>query len=96
MVVTQRCLEQDLNPRPTDRTRLTASFPGQPGQLTGTGKVKPISILTKQQMIRWQWHQLNRMQTIYTSLQTDNHASTMSASSVIASRMLFLTPNQQC
>ena len=24
----------------------------------------------------WQWHQLNHMQIIYTSLQTDNHAST--------------------
>jgi len=24
---------------------------------------------------KWQWHQLGRMQT-YTSLQTDNHAST--------------------
>jgi len=24
----------------------------------------------------WQWHQLDHMQIIYTSLQTDNHAST--------------------
>jgi len=27
-------------------------------------------------MIRWQWHQLDYMQTTCTSLQTDNHAST--------------------
>jgi len=28
-------------------------------------------------MIGWQWHQLDHMQSIYTSLQTDNHASTL-------------------
>jgi len=27
-------------------------------------------------MMGWQWYQLDRMQIIYTSLQTDNHAST--------------------
>jgi len=27
-------------------------------------------------MMGWQWHQLDHMQIIYTSLQTDNHAST--------------------
>jgi len=26
----------------------------------------------------WQWHQLDRMQTICTSLQTDNHTNTSS------------------
>jgi len=35
----------------------------------------------------WQWHQLGHMQ-VYTSLQTDNHAST-------PGRMAFLPPNQQ-
>jgi len=29
-------------------------------------------------MMGWQWHQLDNMQIIYTSLQTDNHASTSS------------------
>jgi len=29
----------------------------------------------KQEMMRWQWHQLNHMQIICTSLQTDNHDS---------------------
>ena len=36
----------------------------------------------------WQWHQLDHMQTICTSLQTDH--------SIFTGRMLFLTPNQQC
>jgi len=27
-------------------------------------------------MMGWQWHQLDHMQVIYTSLQTDNHVST--------------------
>jgi len=29
----------------------------------------------KQEMKVWQWHQLNYMQIIYTSLKTDNYAS---------------------
>jgi len=29
-------------------------------------------------MMGWQWHQLDHMQIICTSLQTDNHASTSS------------------
>jgi len=29
----------------------------------------------KQEMMGWQWHQLNHMQIICTSLWTDNHAS---------------------
>jgi len=32
----------------------------------------------KQEMMGWQWHQLHRMRIIYTSLQTDNHASASS------------------
>jgi len=46
----------------------------------------------KQETMGCQWHQLDRMQIICTSLQTDNHAST---SSLITCRMLFLTPNKQ-
>jgi len=30
----------------------------------------------EQEMMGWQWHQLDHMQIICTSLQTDNHAST--------------------
>jgi len=40
-------------------------------------KGKPFWILLEQQMTGWQqWHQLDHMQIICTSLQTDNHAST--------------------
>jgi len=38
-------------------------------------------ILMKQEMMGWQWHQLDHMQIICTSLQTDNHASTSPLSS---------------
>jgi len=48
----------------------------------------------KQQMMGWQWHQLDHMQIICTSLQTDNHASTASLD-FFAGPTLFLTPNQQ-
>jgi len=48
------------------------SFPGQPG----TRKVKPIWILMQQDVIGWQWYQLDHMQIICTLLQIDNHAST--------------------
>ena len=34
----------------------------------------------KQDMMGWQWHQLDTTQIICTSLQTDNHASTSSLS----------------
>jgi len=42
-----------------------------------------------------QWHPLDHMQTICTSLQTDNHTNTSSLK-FFTSRMLFLTPSQQC
>jgi len=44
------------------------------------------------QMMGWQWHQLDGMQIIYTSLQTDNYISTSSLS-FFTGRMLFLTPS---
>jgi len=55
---------------------------------------KPFWVLIKQEMMRCQWHQLDHVQIICTSLQTDNHASTSSLKLFIG-RMLFLTPNQQ-
>jgi len=61
----------------------------------------------EQEMMGWQWHQLNHMQMICTSLQTDNHASTfwkgtlnsnqpmrVPHHSVFTGRMPFLPPNQ--
>jgi len=47
----------------------------------GTRKVRPIWILMKQEMMGWQWHQLdhnNHMQIICILLQTDNHGNTSS------------------
>jgi len=41
----------------------------------------------------WQWHQLGHMQ-VYTSLLTDNHASTPPLS-FFTGRMPVLPPNQQ-
>ena len=41
----------------------------------------------------WQWHKLDHMQTICTSLQTDNHANTSSLN--FTDWMLFLMPNRQ-
>jgi len=41
-------------------------------------KGKPFRILLHQEMMGWQWHQLDHMQIICISLLTDNHASTSS------------------
>ena len=52
------------------------------GPLSGTARVsryqkgKTNLDFTEARDSEWQWHQLGRMQTICTSLQTDNHAST--------------------
>jgi len=43
----------------------------------------------------WQWHQLDHMQIICTTLQTNNYASIPSLNFWMG-RMLFLMPNQQC
>ena len=59
----------------TGDIRLSTYLPGQLGY-AGTGEVKPLCILMKQEMMEWQWHQLDHMQIICTSLQADNHAST--------------------
>jgi len=42
--------------------------------VSGHQKGKPFRILLEQVMMGWQWHQLDHMQIICTSLQTDNHA----------------------
>jgi len=57
-------------------------------------KGKPFLILLEQEMMGWQWHQLDHMQIIGTLIQTDNHAST-SPLSFFKGRMPFLPPNQQ-
>jgi len=54
-------------------------------QVSRHHKGKPFWILLEQEMTAWQWHQLDHMQIICTSLQTDNHAST--------SPLSFYTPD---
>jgi len=58
----------------------------------GTRKVKPFWILMKQEMMKWQWHQLDHTQIICTLLQTGNHARTQ----FFTGQTIFLMPNQQC
>jgi len=49
----------------------------------------------KQEMMGWQWHQVDHLQIICTSLQTHNHAS-ISPLSLFTDWILFLIPNKQC
>jgi len=45
-------------------------------QVSQHQKSKPFWSLMKQEMMGWQWHPLDHMQIICTSIQTDNHVST--------------------
>ena len=68
------------------------------GSLTGTTQVsryqkgKTDLDFIEARDSEWQWHQLGHMQ-VWTSLQTDNHASTLPL--FFTGRMPFLPPNQQ-
>jgi len=57
-------------------------------------KGKPFQISLTQEMMGWQWHQLDYMQITCASLQTDNHART-SRLNIFTDQKPFLTPNQQ-
>jgi len=46
----------------------------------------------RQEMMGWQWHQLDHMQIICSTLQTDNHTST---SSVTIFYRLYTLPDAQ-
>jgi len=48
----------------------------------------------KQEMMGWQWHQLDHRQIICTLLQRDNHSST-SFTQFFTGRMLFLAPTNK-
>ena len=54
---------------------------------------KPFWISLEQEMMGWQWHHLNHMQIICTSLQTDYHAGS-SYVNVFTQQMHFLMPNR--
>jgi len=48
-----------------------------------------------QEMMGWQWHQLDHIQIIWILLQTDNNAS-IPTTQFFKGRMPFLPTNQQC
>jgi len=56
-------------------------------------KGQPFWILLEQEMMGWQWHQLDNMQIICTSLQTET--TPVPYHSVFTGQMAFLPPNQQ-
>ena len=73
----------------TTTTTTTISQPyvqDYPGELVPEGQT--ILDFAETNMMGWQWHQLNHMQAICTSLQ---HL----ISQIFTGRMPFLTPNQQ-
>jgi len=62
-------------------TPLMASFQDYVCKPAGTRKVRTSLDLNEARdrgVLGWQWHQLDHMQTICTSLQTDNHTNTSS------------------
>jgi len=71
-------------------------FSEQPGQ-AGTRKVNQSRFKWDKRLwgLGTRWHQLNHMQTICTSPQTDNHTNTSSLN-FYRPDALFLTPNQLC
>jgi len=50
-----------------------------------------FNILMKQEMMEWQWHQLDYMQIIRFSLQTSTPSLNF-----LTGQTFFLWPNQQC
>jgi len=64
---------------------LTASFPDNLGK--SVPERQNHSGFNEARDDGWQWHQLDHMQIICTSPQTD---------SIFTGRMLFMMPNQQC
>ena len=47
-------------------------------------------------VLGWQWHQLDNMQTVCTSLSRSRQITTATPHQFLTGQMLFLTPNQQC
>jgi len=51
-------------------------FNGFFSKTTWVSRQKPFWILLEQEMMGWQWHELDHIQIICTSLQRDNHSTT--------------------
>jgi len=82
---------------PSQRKQLLHLFNGLFSRTTWVSrhqKGKPFCIVLEQEMMGWQWHQLDHMQIICTLLQTDHHSSTHH--SFLIGQIPFLPPNQQC
>jgi len=71
--------------------RLTASVPTRVRRYQKSKANLDINEARDDGVWGWQWHQLDHMATICTSLQTDNHTNTF-----FKDRMPFLPPSQQC
>ena len=69
LFLTWGCLKQGTQPR---IERFGGCLPSM------TLRTRSRCTLPLLEMMGWQWHQLDHMQVICTSLQTDNHASTSS------------------
>jgi len=68
-----------LHCKPTSTTTTTTSIQQSFSRTTWESqnqKGKPFRILLEQEIMGYQWHQLDHMQIICTLLQTDNHTST--------------------
>ena len=61
-------------------THLMASFQGQPEQVQKNKTSLDLNETREDGVVGWQWHQLDHMQTVCTSLQTDNHINISSRS----------------
>jgi len=79
---TKQLILETLNPANLEETKPntthTHTFNGLFSRTTWVSrhqKGKPFWILLKQEIMGWQWHQLDHMQMICTALQTDNHPS---------------------
>jgi len=78
IVKISRCFFKLLNTHThTQHTRSTAFF-SRTTWVSQHQKGKPFWVLLKQEMIGWQWRQLDYMQIICTTLQRYSHASTPS------------------
>jgi len=62
--------------KPSGETTTTTPVFSRTTWVSRHQKGKPFWILLQQEMMGWQWHQLDHMQIICTPLQRDNHAST--------------------
>ena len=89
-------VSQTKRDRRTDRQTERHLFNGLFSRTTWLSRhQKAPTDLNFNEMMGWWCHQLDHMQIICTSLQTDNHASIISLN-VFTGQMLSLAPNQQC